>query len=436
MSTEHTRSRVFYGWWVALTAAVGLVLNTATVVVFTFGIFAKAIGSEFHSGRASVSLAFTLHNLMAAICIPAAGRLVDRFGVRKVLLPFTALFALILISSSFISNAIWELYVFYVALGVVSGGAGAMPYTNVVSQWFDRRRGLALSVMMLGMGMGAIVMPSIAQRLVATFGWRHSYAIFGLAVLLVPLPVVATFLKEKPESMGLLPDGSAEAPTAARVVTGAEGLAVREAWHTREFRTLAGALFLVTASEHACFIHLPAILTDRGSTARTAAFVSSLFGVGLFLGRVGCGYLLDLFFAPRIAAFFFAGVALGAALLAISHATSLACVAALLVGLGIGAEVDIIGYLTTRYFGLRSFGEVFGWLWTVFGISGGLGAYLMGAGFDKTGSYTVALVGFFFAALLSTLLMTTLGPYRYRVRISDPEYREIPAVIVTPTRGG
>ena len=429
------RPRVFYGWWVALTAALGLFLNTATIVVFTFGIFAKAIGSEFHSGRASVSLAFTFHNLMAAVCTPVAGRLVDRHGVRRGLLPFTVLLALILISSSFLSNAIWELYVFCLALGVVSGGAGAMSYTNVVSQWFDRRRGLALSVMMLGMGLGAMVMPSIAQRLVAAFGWRHAYAIFGLAILLLPLPVVAIFLKEKPENMGLLPDGSAEAPTAARIPAGVEGLSVREAWHTREFWTLAGALFLVTASAHACFIHLPAILTDRGSTAQTAAFVSSLFGVGLFLGRVGCGYLLDLFFAPRIAAFVFAGVALGAGILATSHLTSLACLAALLVGLGIGGEVDIIGYLTTRYFGLRSFGELFGWLWTVFGISGGLGAYLMGAGFDKTASYTLPLVGFFFAALLSTLLMTTLGPYRYRVRVLDFEFHKTSGVAVAPAGG-
>jgi MFS family permease len=434
-SAERIRRRLFYGWWVALAAALGLFLNTATVIVFTFGIFAKAIGAEFHSGRANISLAFTFHNLMAALCIPIAGRLVDRYGVRKVLLPFTVLFALILISGAFISNAIRELYVFYVALGVVSGGAGAMPYTNVISQWFDRHRGLALSVMMLGMGLGAIVMPSVAQRLVAAFGWRHSYSIFGFAILLVPLPVVAAFLKEKPQDMGLLPDGLAEDQMAMGVANEAGGLTVQEAWHTREFWTLVCALFLVTASEHACFIHLPAILTDRGSTVQTAAFVSSLFGVGLFLGRVGCGYLLDLFFAPRVAAVFFTAVALGAAILAASNSTWLACVAALLVGLGIGAEVDIIGYLTTRYFGLLSFGELFGWLWAVFGISGGIGAYLMGMGFDKTGSYTVPLAGFSCAAILSMLLMTSLGPYRYRVRTRGAEQRDTPRIALVPTGG-
>jgi MFS family permease len=132
---------------------------------------------------------------------------------------------------------------------------------------------------------------------------------------------------------------------------------------------------------------------------------------------VACGYLLDRFFAPRVAAFLFGGVALGVALLGTGHTIWLAYFAALLVGLGIGAEVDIIGYLTGRYFGLRSFGEIFGWIWAVFGVSGGLGAYLMGIGFDKTGSYAVPLAGFFCAALGATLLMTRLGPYRYRVRL-------------------
>jgi MFS family permease len=127
-------------------------------------------------------LAFTIHNLTAELCVPLAGRLVDRSGPQRVLLPFTALLGLILVSSRILSGAIWQLYVFYLALGVVSGGAGAMSYTDVVSHWFDPHRGLSLSVMMLGMGSGAIVIPSMAQRLVATLGWRNAYSVFGLAI--------------------------------------------------------------------------------------------------------------------------------------------------------------------------------------------------------------------------------------------------------------
>lgn len=409
------RRQVFYGWWVALTAALGLFLNTATIVVFSFGFFAKAIGQEFHGGRARISLAFTIHNLTSALCVPLAGRLVDRYGPRRVLLLFTAVLALILVSSRLLSDAIWQLYVFYLALGVVSGGAGAMPYTDLISHWFDRHRGLALSVMMLGMGLGAIVIPSIAQRLITSLGWRLAYSVFGCSILLIPLPVVAAFLKERPEHMGLVPDGAVEVQVSTPAVANDIGLNVHEAVRTSEFWTIVCVLFLVTASVHACFIHLPAILTDRGATAQLAAFASSLFGVGLFVGRVGCGYLLDKFFAPRVAAVLFGAVGIGIALLGLGHAIWSVCIAAVLVGLGIGGEVDIVAYLTSRYFGLRSYGAIFGWIWAVFGVSGGLGAYLMGFGFDKTGSYGAPLIGFFCAAVLAALLIATMGPYRYRV---------------------
>jgi MFS family permease len=420
----NARVNVFYGWWVTLIAALGLFLNTATIIVFSFGVFAKAMGQEFHSGRAKISLAFTIHNLTAALFVPLAGRLVDRYGPRRVLLPFTALFGLILVSSRFLSEAIWQLYLFYFALGLVSGGAGAMSYTDVISRWFDRHRGLALSVMMLGMGLGAIVMPSMAQRLVTTFGWRLAYSVFGLAVLLIPLPMLAAFLKERPENMGLLPDGAAKGPVSRPIAVNEIGLTLREAATTSAFWIIVCVLFLITASVHACFIHLPSLLTDRGSTAQLAALASSLLGVGLFVGRVGCGYLLDQFFAPRVAGLLFSTVAIGIAFLALSHTISSALIAALLVGLGIGAEVDIIAYLTSRYFGLRSYGAIFGSIWAIFGMSGGLGAYLMGFGFDKTGSYVVPLSGFFCAAVLAVLLIMMLGPYRYGVGLSSDATQE------------
>jgi MFS family permease len=117
----------------------------------------------------------------------------------------------------------------------------------------------------------------------------------------------------------------------------------------------------------------------------------------------------------------FSSVAIGIAFLGVGHTIWSAFIAALLVGLGIGAEVDIIAYLTSRYFGLRSYGAIFGWIWAVFGLSGGLGAYLMGFGFDKTGSYVVPLSGFFCAAVLATLLILSLGPYPYRVGLDVPE---------------
>ena len=420
------RSRVFYGWWVVLAAAFGLCLGSPPIVVFSFGVFLKALSQEFHSGRAAISLAFTLHNLASAVTAPLVGRLIDRYGARRIILPATAICGSILLSSRFLTASIWQLYVFYIMLGVVGIGISPVPYGNVVSRWFDRQRGLALGVMMFGLGLGAILMPSLAQRLITMFGWRMAYATVGAAILLVSLPVVAALLKDRPENMGLLPDGVVGIRAARDGGSGDSGVTWEEARRSPTFWLMVSAFFLVGASVHGCVLHTAAILTDRGSTSQTAALATSLVGGALLIGRVGSGYLLDRAFGPRVAAIFFGGVALGIALLWVGNSQRAAFVGAFLVGLGMGAEVDIIAFLTSRYFGLRAFGEIYGYAFGAFVLAGGFGTFLMGEGFDWTGSYRAPLAGFFTATLTAIVLMTRLGPYRYRAcqpQGNQPELR-------------
>jgi MFS family permease len=159
-------------------------------------------------------------------------------------------------------------------------------------------------------------------------------------------------------------------------------------------------------------MHMTAMLGDRGVSIESAALGSSLVGVAVLIGRVGTGYLLDRLFAPHLAAAFFGAAAFGIALLWLG-APSVVFVGAFLVGLGLGAELDFIAYLTGRYFGLRAFGKIYSSIFAVFGFSGALGPLIMGVGFDRTGSYRAPLLFFFFATLLATVLMTQLGPYGF-----------------------
>ncbi len=282
----------------------------------------------------------------------------------------------------------------------------------MVSHWFDTRRGLALGLMMIGIGSGAMILPSFAQRLIARFGWRSAYAILGGAVLLIAIPVLATLLKERPQDLGLLPDGAPLKNCMAGNETAAQGLSAHDAWHSGTFWILVCAFFLVSASVQGCLVHTTAMLSDRGITAQTAALGSSLVGAAVLLGRVGTGYLLDRLFAPHLAAVFFGGSALGIGLLWLGT-TPVAFAGGFLVGLGLGAEVDLIAYLVSRYFGLRAFGSVYSSAFAAFALAGALGPLIMGAGFDLTGSYRVPLMAFLAATLLAAVLMTRLGPYRY-----------------------
>lgn len=407
------RPKFFYGWWVVFTAALGLCFGGPPIAVFSFGIFFKSLVPEFHASRAAISFAFTLHNVIGALCAPLVGRLIDRFGARRVILPATATFALILISGRALGGSIWQFYLFYTALGLTDIAMSPIPYGVAVSHWFNRRRGLALGFMMVGVGLGAIVTPLLAQRLIPAFGWRMAYAIFGFVILLIPLPVVAAFLKNDPVERGLLPDGIQPQQTFVARQPESPGLAWHEIWHSPIFWLLICAFFLTGASVHAGVLHMPALLSDRGLSPERAALASSVIGLSLLVGRLGSGYLLDRIFAPRVAMVFFGASALGMAILWFGGTGNIALAAAFLVGLGMGAESDIIAYLISRYFGLRSFGTAFGHAFGAFVLAGAVGTLLMGAGYDWTHSYTVPLSWFFVAMLVAVGLLARLGPYRY-----------------------
>ncbi len=366
------RPRMFYGWWVVATASLGMFFSTGTIVVLSFGVFFKPLSQYFHAGRAAISLAFTLHGLVSAVCVPLIGRLIDCFGARRVILMGTSIFGLVLLSSGLVGASITYLYLFYLALGLVSGTTSPVPYGVIVSRWFDRQRGLALGLMAFGLGLGAIAMPLVAQRLIATFG-----------------------------------------------------LSWRDTWHHPTFWLLNCGFFLAGASMFACVLHMPALLTDRGISSQGAAVASSVVGVALLIGRIGAGYLLDRIFAPRLAMLLFGGSAVGIALLLAGSMGKLALVGAFLVGVGMGAEVDIIAYLMSRYFGLRALGTAFGYGFGSYAFGGALGVLLMGTGFDLTHSYTVPLAGFFIAVVLAAGLMTRLGPYRYAAQQAG----ELPPVV-------
>jgi MFS family permease len=183
---------------------------------------------------------------------------------------------------------------------------------------------------------------------------------------------------------------------------------------------MVGAFFLMSVSFHGYIVHLVPLLTDRGLSAQSAALTASLAGGAALVGRIGIGYLLDRFFAPSVAVWFFCGFALGIFLLWSGAVGGWVFVAVVLVGLGLGAELDVMPYMVSRYFGLRAFGEIYSYTFAVFTLGGVVGPLLMGAGFDATGSYSLVLATFVMAVLTAAGLMTRLGSYRVWEVTAEP----------------
>jgi MFS family permease len=234
-------------------------------------------------------------------------------------------------------------------------------------------------------------------------------------MLAIPMPMIALLLRDTPAEAGLRPDGGMQTAAAATTGSRSHGLTWDESRRSGTFVLMVTAFVLLAASVHACVIHLPTLFADRGATPQTAAMASSVVGLALLAGRIGCGFFLDRYFGPYVALAICGLSALGIALLWISTGSVAALAAAFLVGLGMGSEVDIIAFLMSRYFGLRSLGRTFGFAFGAFVLAGGVGPLVMGVSFDRTGSYRGPLAGFFAATLVAAALLTRLGPYRFGV---------------------
>jgi MFS family permease len=357
---------------------------------------------------------------VGALCLPFVGALIDRYGAKRVILVSIFFYGLTLCSALWLKSGLWQLYLLFALLGVsLSSGTAPVPYGVVISHWFNRHRGLALSLSMMGIGIGSVVVPVLSQRLIAAVGWRATFAIFGGIVLLLPLPVVAALLQNDPKQKGLLPDGDEGDHEVYLRQSKTDGLSWSEIWHTSTFWIMIVTFSLTGAAVHGAALHMSAILTDRGLTAESAAIATSLVGAAVLVGRLSSGFLLDRIFAPRVAFLFYFATTVGILMLCGVHSGKAALIAAFLTGLGMGAEVESMGYMVSRYFGLRVFGTAFGYTFGAFMISGSVGVFLMGAGYDRFHSYLVPLAGLAVGMLIALFLLTRLGPYRYGIA-SDP----------------
>ena len=296
---------LFLGWWIVAVAVVGQSFSIAAVLVYTFGVFAKPLAQTFHASRGAIALAVSLLDLVATFAAPGAGRLADRYGARGVIVASVLALTACLVGLSYVQAPLWHLYALYMLAALVGIATTPVTYSRVVANWFDRKRGLALGLASTGVGLGAFIGPSLAQFLIAERGWRQAYMGLGAITLLVTGPVVAIFLRGSPEEAGLRPDG-VSAPAGAKPRTAARtGMTVQEALRTRTFWLLCSIFFLVAACGNGTLAHVVPLLTDRGVAGQSAAWEASLFGIASIAGRVGSGYLVDRYFAPRVAAALF-----------------------------------------------------------------------------------------------------------------------------------
>jgi MFS family permease len=211
-----------------------------------------------------IGLAVSLLDVGVTFGAPGAGRLVGRYGARRVIVTSYFALAAALAGLSLAQPPLPVLYALYAFAGLVGIATSPVTFSRVVANWFDRKRGLALGFASTGIGLGAFIMPSLTQFLIDEAGWRRAYLGLAGTSLAIALPVVWIFLRGSPEEVGLLPDG-VKAPSAPVPRVGPPlGMRVSEAMRTFTFWQLCGVFFCVAACVNGTSAHVVPLLPDRG----------------------------------------------------------------------------------------------------------------------------------------------------------------------------
>jgi MFS family permease len=395
-NSTQRQSRIFYGWYVL--AASFLILFLSSGARFTIGIAFKPLIAEFGWSRSAVSLAVFLNMAFFSLSVIAAGKCYDRFGPKWVIV-----FSTILISSGYMLIALTQtLWHFLLLYGVVAGmglGGTAVPiFAALMSKWFEKRRGLTISLALSGNCLGQFALVPLFTTLITDYGWRASHFWIGLMMLVLNLGLTFLVIRGDPEYLGVVPYGRKEESASAFSGGDAEAsppvrdMGLREAMGTSSFWLFVLFMLACGSGDFLMTTHLIPMVTDYGIPAHTASNMLAWFGLLSLTGILVAGPASDLIgdkipialtFLLRVFAF----------LLVIWYQNLVSFyVFALVFGFTFLVTAPLTPTLVGRLYGFSHVGVLSGFITTIHHLGGGVAAWGGGVLFDLTGSYQTVLI--------------------------------------------
>lgn len=401
---------MYYGWRIVAVAMLGLGLSNG-VASYSYGLLVLPMGNEFGASRMEMMWGMTAGALAAVLISPTAGSLMDKRSAR-LLFSVGALClagALVLLS---LSRNVWEfVLVFGSVMSVASTLLGPLGANTLVTRWFSRHRGRALGIAAVGTSLGGLLVPLLFQTLIDAYGWRQASLLLAGVVLIVLLPPVLWIVRNRPEDIGLQPDGETTV-SSGRGATGAAASAeLPNLMKDGAFWRISLAVGVLMAAFTAVLANLVPFAVGHGVAAKQAAFLVSAISVAGVSGK-----LLFSVFADRInlkwallAALMMAGLPM--LLLVQFHSYWMMVVSAVSVGLASGAFLPAWGAILARIYGPLVFGRIMGRMQPVTIIMVMVTMPMTGYLFDLTGSYTAA-----FLVLAGAILVAIIGFLPIKVR--------------------
>ncbi|MFC2016593.1 MFS transporter [Chloroflexota bacterium] len=383
-----TRKNVHYGWVIAIAGAG--IQSAHALSVYTFGVFLRPLTMEFGWERGALSVAASLAGVEMGFLAIITGKLSDKYGPR-VLVTFGG----VMLGTAFLLmtqiNSLWQVYLFWGLCIGIAASCSIVPILSTIPRWFIRKRGVAISIIATGFGLGAMISPLLAQLLISSYGWKQSFMILGIVAWIIIIPL-AQLMRQNPRQMGLRPYGEGEDTIDKETEDSAEGLTFAEALKTAHFWIFGAIQFFWFFCLQTIVVHITPHAIDLGIPEIAAASILSVIAGSSVIARFSMGFISDklgsrlalslclilstlallwLLFASEIWAFY---------LFAITF------------GLAYGGFIPLLTVLPSELFGVRSLGVILGAFMLYSHIGSAGGAPLAGFIFDTSGNYRLALI--------------------------------------------
>ena len=412
--------KLFYGWWVVAAISVVLILGMGSAF-YTASVFLEPIQETLGWSKTQISLGFMIAALVAAAVSPFVGIAIAKFGVRKVL-AFGAVatgLALALLSQI---QQLWHYYALTFVLAIGISCLGLLSGTTCISHWFEKRRGAATGIIFAASGVGGMTMVFLASQAVERLEWRPTYLLLGAILFLVVLPVIVITIKNKPEDIGLKPDGGLASDAMKQDPTDGPGFDLKDAARTIPYWLLAFLMLCYGVAFGAMAQHAIALLGSLGAS-EPGIFWSVTLGISV-LGRLLFGILADRFSKKGLISitWLFHFIGLSAAIF-MPTILSLVWAFAFFYGAGQGAFGTVFSVFLGELFGTEHFSKLYGTILVLQAIGFSIGAVLFGTIFDSTGSYAPAIwtvAGMSLLCIVVTAMIRQPGANTTRMGIDKP----------------
>jgi len=386
MADQQQQREFTRGWKIILASSIGVGCGVSAVLFYTFGVFIVPLQDQFTWSRGDIQFAITLYSFGALSVLPIVGRLLDNYGARRLALVSTVIFATLFSCVAFVTSSIWTFYAILIATAVLSAGSMPITYTRIINTWFDKRRGIALGLMLAGTGLAATVLPRYASWLIENFGWRIAYPGLAVVTLALSFPVLFLLLRDHPYPQPAHNLSKQKPRTTNNQAL--YGFNLRKSMSSYKFWVLAFGLLCTSFALGGIIPNLVPMLTDMGYTPSVAAGYAGLLGVMVITGRLLVGVLLDYLWSPLVAFCVLTPTFISCLLLTMDGLGPAGVIVSVaLVGLATGAEYDLIAYLVSRFFGMKHYGVVYGTQYMFFGVGFAVGPPVYGYGYDINSSY-------------------------------------------------